>query len=244
MASNIRIGVSLPITQELETTQTSEVNNPPSSPQQSADIAGTLDTVKTLGTGRFLFGHMDDTANPIISAEKLQVDTVERATQLAPSFLTPETACLDSYQIRDHSRIDPTIARSPDLLHRPLYVQGPGDANEVEMNDINQGPVGDCFLLASLAALAEKDPEAIKNMIRDYGDGSYTVTFHEKQVRSFPNGGVYYVFVDKQITVSDGPQTIDGGADMGFHARKGDTDVYGRREIWPLIMERAYTQWK
>ena len=31
---------------------------------------------------------------------------------------------------------------------------------------------------------------------------------------------------------------------MGFHARLGDTDAYGRREIWPLIVERAYTQWK
>jgi hypothetical protein len=48
-------------------------------------------------------------------------------------------------------------------------------------NDVHQGGVGDCHLMAGLAEVADKNPQAIRNVFFIKGDGSYTV-------RSFDNG--------------------------------------------------------
>jgi hypothetical protein len=105
-----------------------------------------------------------------------------------------------------------------------LFVKDAGDTHEVDMNDVDQGMIGDCFVMASIAALARQNPEMIKNMIRENEDGTYTVTFKQ--------GDTYaYVTVN-----ADFP----GGLDSGQHADTGDVTYYGKREIWPLVLEKAY----
>jgi hypothetical protein len=42
---------------------------------------------------------------------------------------------------------------------------------------VKQGSLGSCEFLSAAVALAKRDPEAIKKMISDNGDGSYTVRF-------------------------------------------------------------------
>jgi hypothetical protein len=45
-------------------------------------------------------------------------------------------------------------------------------------NGVIQGEVlGDCYFLSSVASLAKEDPNAVKKMIHDNRDGTYTVTF-------------------------------------------------------------------
>lgn len=119
----------------------------------------------------------------------------------------------------------------------PLFVQGAGDANSVDMNDIAQGKVGDCWMMAPLAELAKNDPEAIKRMIHDNGNGTYTVTFKEKHFDLVH--GTY--FKDVPVTVTD---DFRGGLGGNRHAGMGDKDAAGRGEVWPLIIEKAYAEAK
>ena len=58
--------------------------------------------------------------------------------------------------------------------------------HEPHISDIHQGKVGDCFLLGSIAGIVASDPEFIRKMMRDNGDGTVTVRFYTYQtVREF-----------------------------------------------------------
>jgi hypothetical protein len=59
--------------------------------------------------------------------------------------------------------------------------------------DVNQGNLGDCYLLASLAGTAYRTPSTIQNMFTDNGDGTFTVRF-------LRNGVANYVTVDRLLT--------------------------------------------
>ncbi len=47
----------------------------------------------------------------------------------------------------------------------------------ISIDAINQGMQGDCYFLSSLGALAKENPDAIKRMITNNNDGTYTVKF-------------------------------------------------------------------
>jgi hypothetical protein len=46
------------------------------------------------------------------------------------------------------------------------------------MNDVNQGYLGDCYLLSSLAEVAKQNPDIIHSMFTDNGNGTYGVRFY------------------------------------------------------------------
>ena len=95
--------------------------------------------------------------------------------------------------------------------------------------------------MGPVAAVALKNPEAIKNMIRDNGDGTYTVTFKEKIPTFLPPGAV---FVDKKITVTNVIEEKGAFGAWFSHAGTGDKNEFSKGEIWPQIIEKAYNQWK
>lgn len=111
------------------------------------------------------------------------------------------------------------------------FVQGNGDNNAIHENDVDQDGLNSCAVMSTIKAIAAQNPDVIKNMIRDNGDGSYTVTFKE-----YDNGifGIGAGWKNKEVTVR-GP--FDGAA-----ADPGDVKN-GQREIWPAIIERAYEQY-
>ena len=105
----------------------------------------------------------------------------------------------------------------------PLLVQGHGDANSVDYSDIHQGALGDCYLLSAMAAISERDPEAISRMVRKNPNGTFTVTFHD---------GDDLVEI---VVTNDFPM---GPNDMPVFQGNGDS-----WELWPLVIEKAYAQW-
>lgn len=123
----------------------------------------------------------------------------------------------------------------PILARAPLFAKGAGDVDEVAMNDVKQGAIGNCYLMATLGAVAHQDPQAIKNMIRENRDGTYTVTFKERLPFSNPPA-----YNDRKITVTP---DFPGGIGSNQHAGPGDLDSKGHREIWPLVIEKAYAQY-
>ncbi|MCS7020427.1 MAG: calpain family cysteine protease [Gemmataceae bacterium] len=58
------------------------------------------------------------------------------------------------------------------FIGRPLF--GPDGP---KMDDIRQGALGDCWFLASLGSMAFANPNSIRSMVVDFGDGTYGVRF-------------------------------------------------------------------
>ena len=123
-----------------------------------------------------------------------------------------------------------------------LFIKGKGDIDEVDPNDIKQEQLGDCYLFAAAAAMAQT-PEGrkrIHDMIKEKtvnGKTVYEVTFREPISRvslseGFPSPGY------REVTVQvPADKFIQGHAGVGD--RKGK-----EQEIWPLVLEAGYAKYK
>ena len=107
-----------------------------------------------------------------------------------------------------------------------LFEKGKLDADDVNENDVQQGSIGDCYFMSALAAVAKANPQAIKNLIKDNGDGSYDVTLYSKKDKLSLTPTV--VKVKPQFPINP-----DG---TPAYAGKGDN------EMWVMIMEKAYAK--
>ena len=112
----------------------------------------------------------------------------------------------------------------------PLFIDG------AKPGDVQQGQLGDCYFPAAMAAIAQHNPDAITNMIKDNGDGTYTVTFKQQD---WATGGRY----------KDVPIKVDGD----LYSRSWGGPLYGhssnssdpkQMELWFPLIEKAYAQWK
>lgn len=84
---------------------------------------------------------------------------------------------------------------------------------------VHQGELGDCYFIAPLASLAKMNPEAIKDLIQENGDGTFTVTFPADE--------------QHPVTVN-----APSEAELIKFARKDDN--YG---TWVNLIEKAHRQY-
>ena len=89
----------------------------------------------------------------------------------------------------------------------PLFVNGP------QFSDIHQGENGDCYFLASLAALAQNEPQDIVQAIAPLGDGTYTVRFYR-------NGQAVYLRIDAELPVNGGSLAYAHAGSQGRSGRR------------------------
>ena len=108
----------------------------------------------------------------------------------------------------------------------PLFASGES-SSKVEYYDVQQGQIGDCWVLASLAAVADREPQAIWSMITPNGNATYTVRFIE------PSGTPDYVTVNDELP--------SGGSIFASvtHANPGTSNS---SELWVALIEKAYAQ--
>ncbi len=137
---------------------------------------------------------------------------------------------------------DPALHKDElDANGRPRFsterFTGPLFRNGVSLQDPVQGQIGNCYFPAAVAAIAKDNPQVIEDMIEDHGDGTYTVTFKERDWRSASGFRDVKVKVDGDLYVRSwgGPlYGSSGGNDKGARTM----------ELWYPIVEKAYAQWK
>jgi hypothetical protein len=94
--------------------------------------------------------------------------------------------------------------------------------------DVDQGALGDCYYLATLGEIADRNPQAIRDMFLDNGDGTFTVRFFKA------NGKQDFITVDRELPVdSSGRFIFDGYGNKA----NDPTNV-----LWVELAEKAYAQ--
>ncbi|NBV89517.1 MAG: hypothetical protein EBR88_08420, partial [Betaproteobacteria bacterium] len=123
----------------------------------------------------------------------------------------------------------PSLAGFPEISYQPvsgsLFVSGASAA------DIQQGRVGDCYLLAALGAVADKLNTVINTMFTDNMDGTWAVRFYKLDGSRYIED---WVTVDNQLPVNS----------AGFAAFEnfGSNRLNPSNELWPALAEKAYAQ--
>jgi uncharacterized protein YukE len=115
------------------------------------------------------------------------------------------------------------------------FIQGRRDDGDIHPNDVVQGRLGDCYLMASMAVVAVQNPELIRRLIRDNGDGTYTVAlFQQRHAMAFWEPE----FAPAEVVVTPDFPTDDG---FPIFAHPGDRSRQ-QHELWPMLVEKAYAQ--
>jgi hypothetical protein len=96
--------------------------------------------------------------------------------------------------------------------------------------NIRQGALADCYFLAAVGAVVADDPRAVKNAIRDNGDGTYSVRFYKS------NGEAVWIKVDADLPVDASGKLV--------YAKGLDSDGDGKLELWVPLMEKAYAKFE
>jgi hypothetical protein len=97
----------------------------------------------------------------------------------------------------------------------PLF--GPGGPTP---DDVRQGAVGDCYLVATLSSIAQRDPGLIRKHIADLGGGKYAV--------SFTNGG-------RPETV-----TVDAELPVDWSNTPSYAHLGAGNSLWVALFEKAF----
>lgn len=121
-----------------------------------------------------------------------------------------------------------------DFTKGKAFVKGEGDQHAVDPHDVKQGALGDCYLIAGMAAVARADPKAIQKLIKDNGDGTFDVTLH---IRKSPYSRPTPVTktVDARLAVK--------GAGRPLYAGLGDVTAE-EQELWTALIEKTVAQHK
>ena len=117
-------------------------------------------------------------------------------------------------------QVDSDVVSWMDVSKNPLFAPG-GPSPD----DVQQGYVGDCWFVATLAEIASQNPNLIRQDIHQRADGTYDVYFHESK----------NVVVDEHV---DGklPENYWGTLEYASLGTDGCT--------WVAIMEKAFTYFR
>lgn len=96
-----------------------------------------------------------------------------------------------------------------------------------QLSDVNQGAMGNCYLVACIAGIVEKAPEYIQKMMRDNGDGTVTVKLYGKFGKT--NN-------DKAID--------DREYETYIRMSKVTTTRNAKGPLWLSMLEKAFTHFK
>jgi hypothetical protein len=126
-----------------------------------------------------------------------------------------------------------------------LFIKGSGDNHAISYNDAVQGSVGNCYLIAAMAAIAAYRPDAIQSMIHDNGDGTYDIRFENAfgliRVGGFFSEQEYTttIRIDADLPTKTSMSTPRNYTDL-VYAKALDESSSGKKELWVALLEKAY----
>jgi hypothetical protein len=116
------------------------------------------------------------------------------------------------------SLVNPADSGAVKTVSQSLFGTGP------VIGDVNQGEVGDCYFMATLAAIADVKPAVLENSMVDMGDGTYVV--------QFMNGNTpAYVRVNSAFS--------SGGLGGYDYAHPGTNNT-----LWAMVLEKAFCEFR
>jgi Calpain family cysteine protease/Putative Ig domain len=117
-------------------------------------------------------------------------------------------------------------------LTQVLYLQETGTTAPISVTDINQGQMGDCYLLSSIGEIVLFHPSAISQMIQANADGTETVTLWLSANGSLPGYGTTAYKADAVTVTNTFPtNSVNSGATQDV--------LNGQKEIWVQVLEKA-----
>lgn len=143
----------------------------------------------------------------------------EPSTPVVPAPVDPRRDLEDPALLDKHAQTG-----SYDWLPGTLFKDG------AQAEDVVQGSIANCYMVAAFAAIAKQSPEVLENAIRDNGDGTFTVRLHATNSWGLPTGQQTEVTVDGELPVAGTSLQYGKGAD--------------RTELWVGILEKAFAQSK
>jgi Calpain family cysteine protease/RTX calcium-binding nonapeptide repeat (4 copies) len=177
-----------------------------------ASIGDSLSDKSTGGAG--LDSFWTDSAGTELVTDVSAQEIAAGAMHRVQSFTDGVAVTLSNFRLSDPALTGAATSYT-NFSNRPLFSKyGP------RVDDITQGQLGDCYLLASLASVAKADPNLIRQRVADLGDGTYVVQFNVGTTKTF-------VRVDADLP-TDSSKTL-AYAQLGL-----------QNSIWVAIMEKAY----
>jgi hypothetical protein len=130
---------------------------------------------------------------------------------------------------KDEMNADGTPKFGKKTFNGPLFIDG------AKPDDVQQGQLGDCYFPSAVAAMAKAEPDVLQKMIKANGDGTYSVTFKERDYATGRTKDVV-VKVDGDLYARS-----YGGPLYGHASNSPDTD---KMEMWFPLLEKAYAAYK
>ncbi|MCY2983716.1 MAG: C2 family cysteine protease [Planctomycetota bacterium] len=96
-------------------------------------------------------------------------------------------------------------------------------------SDAKQGQLGDCYFIAAISAIADKNPDAVRNLFIDNGDGTYSVRYYDAAMKAD------YVTVNRRLPAYSNGQLAYSGY--------GQSITSTATTLWIALAEKAYAQW-
>jgi hypothetical protein len=113
-----------------------------------------------------------------------------------------------------------------------LYLEETGTTAPISISDLNQGQLGDCFLISSIGELVLTDPSAITNMIKTNANGTETVTLYGTKAGGAVTSITSQLYAKTEtVTNVFSSASVDNGASQDV--------LNGVKEIWPQVLEEA-----
>jgi hypothetical protein len=188
------------------------------------DLRDILNNSKDFGIADYVQNLANKVVNGNVANQKYKGATL--GNLFAGSTATHMESLVDKWFLGG----DRPVAKSSsgDLTYSYKYASGSLFQNGISYQDIDQGAVGDCYFVASLAGTAFRSPDTIRDMFIDNNDGTFTVRFYNGDKTD-------YVTVDRYL-----PTTAAGNA--AFAGWGGGSYNESNNELWVALAEKAYAQ--
>lgn len=158
-------------------------------------------------------------------ASKASLETLDRLSGFTDD-LQPDFGDVGGDAAREDPQSVANQAEWTDIPHE-LFVADADDPNGalVKPTDLRQGAIGDCWLIATMGAVAQQQPHLIEDAITANDNGTYTVRLYDR------DGNPVFVTVTPDLPGIDGNPVF---------VQNPDRD--GPVELWPHLLEKAAAQ--